>query len=326
MDVNKHVRAICAPKSVFFSPKHAEVTCLFFLQEISIIMGKLHKTRITRRNPSRSNVFKIELMNNCPKVDKDVLSSNAAENEATTNQHLEASVKKFSMDKQQPTSSSSTTKKKNFTKNLPKKKFYDKCAEKRLEKGLLILPKNIENRIYKLKTVLRKKGVQSEEIKQIIRKKRREAELKLRKDLKQLCFQCRQPGHELADCPLKSGVDHVANICYCCGSTEHKLSDCSKYRASKKNDKNLPYAKCFICHKLGHLTRSCSSNEHGIFPKGGNCRLCNSVNHLSKDCPKSTEQEEEIFLNTIGDNDFGVDADDFQIKSHTTNKIKVVKF
>ena len=104
------------------------------------------------------------------------------------------------------------------------------------------------------------------------------------------------------------------------------LSECVKYRSSGKN-KNLPYAKCFICKKTGHLTRSCSDNTNGIFPKGGNCRLCGSVDHLIKDCKKNTEQMEDISLMTYNDNPYSVDVDDFQIENiKSNNKAKVIKF
>lgn len=43
----------------------------------------------------------------------------------------------------------------------------------------------------------------------------------------QTCFNCRQSGHEVADCPeVRKDVDHGAGICFKCGSTEHRLERC----------------------------------------------------------------------------------------------------
>ena len=30
----------------------------------------------------------------------------------------------------------------------------------------------------------------------------------------------------------------------------------------------FPYAKCFICGEIGHLTRSCPDNPRGLYPRG----------------------------------------------------------
>lgn len=30
----------------------------------------------------------------------------------------------------------------------------------------------------------------------------------------------------------------------------------------------FPYAKCFICNEMGHLSRSCPDNPRGLYPKG----------------------------------------------------------
>lgn len=135
----------------------------------------------------------------------------------------------------------------------------------------------------------------------------------MRHELKHLCFKCRQPGHTLASCP-QAGNDESADICFFCGSSEHRLHECLKYKLSGKKDQNLPYAKCFICKKEGHLTRSCKLNENGVFPKGGKCIICGSINHMVKDCSENENKgkpEEEIILKTYGDVTQSIDADDF---------------
>ena len=42
-----------------------------------------------------------------------------------------------------------------------------------------------------------------------------------------MCFNCRKPGHGLADCP-EADVDEEMGrgICYRCGSTEHEIHKC----------------------------------------------------------------------------------------------------
>ena len=34
------------------------------------------------------------------------------------------------------------------------------------------------------------------------------------------------------------------------------------------NTGEFPYAKCFICGEIGHLTRSCPDNPRGLYPRG----------------------------------------------------------
>lgn len=63
----------------------------------------------------------------------------------------------------------------------------------------------------------------------------------------QMCFNCRQTGHEVADCPeVRKDVDHGAGICFKCGSTEHRLERC---RVRTPNGKALfvyPYNSFYI--------------------------------------------------------------------------------
>lgn len=233
--------------------------------------------------------------------------------------------------KKEGTGANEKTEKKKFNKNIkkqPKKKsFYQKYVQKKIDQGQTALPQKVENKIYKLKVALRKKGLSPDEIKDIIRKKRREEELKHRKTLKDLCFHCRKTGHHFSECSQNVGEANGAEICYFCGSTEHRLHECSGYKNANKSKKevNLPFAKCFICNEMGHLTRSCTSNTKGVFPKGGECRVCGSINHRAKDCPdEEKERENEILLPTIDNLSGGVDADDFEISAPKTKVNKVV--
>ncbi|XP_010012606.1 PREDICTED: zinc finger CCHC domain-containing protein 9, partial [Nestor notabilis] len=99
-----------------------------------------------------------------------------------------------------------------------------------------------------------------------------------------VCFHCREPGHGVADCPaVLESQDMGTGICYRCGSTEHDISKCKA-----KIDPAIgpfPYAKCFICGEMGHLSRSCPDNPKGLYAEGGGCKLCGSVEHFRKDCP-----------------------------------------
>uniref|UniRef100_A0A8C5P782 Acyl-CoA thioesterase 12 n=1 Tax=Leptobrachium leishanense TaxID=445787 RepID=A0A8C5P782_9ANUR len=102
---------------------------------------------------------------------------------------------------------------------------------------------------------------------------------------KMVCFHCRKPGHGMADCTevLRCQEDGTG-ICFRCGSTEHDVIKC---RA--KVDPALgefPYAKCFICGEMGHLSRSCPDNPKGLYAEGGRCRKCGSVEHFQRDCPE----------------------------------------
>ncbi|XP_074993090.1 zinc finger CCHC domain-containing protein 9 isoform X1 [Calonectris borealis] len=122
-----------------------------------------------------------------------------------------------------------------------------------------------------------------------LKKDRRREDRRLkRQEMKKnamVCFHCREPGHGVADCPaVLESQDMGTGICYRCGSTEHDISKCKA-----KVDPAVgafPYAKCFICGEMGHLSRSCPDNPKGLYAEGGGCRLCGSVEHFRKDCPE----------------------------------------
>lgn len=79
----------------------------------------------------------------------------------------------------------------------------------------------------------------------------------------------------------------------------------------------FPYAKCFICGEVGHLSRSCPDNPRGLYPRGeveemiqdnyshmlcntgGGCKVCGSVEHLKANCPvKNSSHKKSSEYNT----------------------------
>ncbi|KAK9408432.1 zinc finger CCHC domain-containing protein 9 [Crotalus adamanteus] len=138
--------------------------------------------------------------------------------------------------------------------------------------------------------------------------KRREQRRVKRQEIKKnimVCFHCRKPGHGVADCPaVLESQDMGTGICYRCGSTEHEINKCKA-----KIDPALgefPYAKCFICGEMGHLSRSCPDNPKGLYAEGGSCRICGSVEHFKRDCPENQSSDRAV---TVGRWIKGMSAD-----------------
>ena len=52
-----------------------------------------------------------------------------------------------------------------------------------------------------------------------------------------------------------------------------------------------PYATCFVCKEMGHISRDCLSNDNGLYPNGGCCLECGSVRHFRKDCPEKQKKQ-----------------------------------
>ncbi|CAL8123759.1 unnamed protein product [Orchesella dallaii] len=150
--------------------------------------------------------------------------------------------------------------------------------------------KRLKNLLHKLKV----QGLPRKEILEILKNDRRKAEKASKRQRDKTCFQCRQFGHVLSDCPnLKKalavpGSDGVLEaamiadqglLCFKCGSMEHTSRKC------RRQGENFEFAKCFICSGSGHIARQCPQNANGIYPSGGSCGECGSTTHLKKDCP-----------------------------------------
>jgi zinc finger CCHC domain-containing protein 9 len=110
------------------------------------------------------------------------------------------------------------------------------------------------------------------------------------------CLLCKKRGHMVSECREKK--EDVGNlICYNCGSNEHNLFGCSK----KVDYSNLPFAECFICKEMGHLSANCPTSDKGIYFKGGSCFICQGKDHLAKNCPKKQliveDEEPKTLLN-----------------------------
>ncbi|XP_063312834.1 zinc finger CCHC domain-containing protein 9 [Pelobates fuscus] len=140
------------------------------------------------------------------------------------------------------------------------------------------------------------------------RRENRRLKRQTNKKDRMICFHCRKPGHGMADCAAVLRCQEAGTgICFRCGSTEHEVTKC---RA--KVDPGLgefPYAKCFICGEMGHLSRSCPDNPKGLYGAGGSCRICGSVEHFQRDCPEHHNSAQM----TVGRWSYGMSADHEEI-------------
>jgi len=185
------------------------------------------------------------------------------------------------------------------------------------------------------------------EIAETLKRERRKAERELAKFRKMVCFNCRQSGHLLIDCPQQqkkenngtanesssSMLPSNGNHCFKCGSKDHTSRDC----VSKRKGKDAyAFATCFICKETGHLAKSCPDNPRGLYPKGGGCRFCGSVEHLKADCSRKIQKDERLevkvgVISAGNDGGYGLEdiVDDRQDSGKKTvekPQKKVVKF
>ena len=134
---------------------------------------------------------------------------------------------------------------------------------------------------------------------------RRDSKIDHMKNKNVVCFRCRKKGHTASECTFKfvdgdnnndndnnnesNLIRAPSNLCFRCGSTDHRLNACPK--RNKKGDANdeLPFAKCFVCGEMGHISSQCSRNKNGIYVNGGCCRNCGSKDHLASKCPNTNK-------------------------------------
>ena len=193
-------------------------------------------------------------------------------------------------------------------------------------------------------------------------RERREKQFHRKKHMNTICYKCRQRGHTVSQCPLigSEGCDHTTSItstknnedgnanndnqqphksicCYKCGKTDHSLKLCPHLTQEDKNTcKNgkfnyskmkLPFATCFICHKVGHLSSQCPLNDHGIYvsnssssshcnssgadnsnKKKKGCKRCGGLDHLFIHCPNNKtdnrrkNDDDNTDYNAVGQN------------------------
>ncbi|KAJ8339569.1 hypothetical protein SKAU_G00363550 [Synaphobranchus kaupii] len=169
-----------------------------------------------------------------------------------------------------------------------------------------------------------------EEVEVALKKdKRREDRRIKRQNVKKnsmLCFNCRKPGHGLADCPEADNDEEMGRgICYRCGSTEHEIQRCRAKVDPAVGD--YPYAKCFICSQTGHLSKSCPDNPKGLYAAGGCCRVCGSVEHFQKDCPEHQGSANAVTVGRLSDR-MSADHQDVHVpvKKVKPKQAKVVVF
>ncbi|BFZ52997.1 Zinc finger CCHC domain-containing protein 9 [Savitreella phatthalungensis] len=154
-------------------------------------------------------------------------------------------------------------------------------------------------------------------VKRLKRSEQRRQRRQSQREHGKVCYNCREEGHRAERCPKLSNSVGLASvdgpqpgqICYRCGKTDHSLKQCRQAPS-----KGLPFARCFVCNNVGHISAACPANSRGIYPEGGSCKICRQVDHLAKDCPLPEEVRLGQVVGTHSqrtDRKLGADDDDF---------------
>lgn len=153
-----------------------------------------------------------------------------------------------------------------------------------LFQGFRVLQEDVQ-KLRDLVSELEKRKANPAEMKKVLKKERRKAEKSLANVKKNVCYKCREPGHQLSQCPK---ISEKIGKCFKCGSSEHTSKDCvSKLKGADA----YKFADCFVCKQKGHLAKACPDNPKGLYPKGGGCRFCGSVEHLKSECPRKSVKD-----------------------------------
>jgi zinc finger CCHC domain-containing protein 9 len=113
---------------------------------------------------------------------------------------------------------------------------------------------------------------------------------------KTTCFNCREVGHSAANCP--TAVKGAKKICFRCGKDDHRLDDCPVQNELGRGGP-LPFASCFVCGEMGHLSGACPQNSKGVYVNGGCCKICGGKDHIESRCPDDTEERRQEMRDEI---------------------------
>lgn len=218
-----------------------------------------------------------------------------------------------------------------------------KAYEERKEK-VISMEGTLEDVKHTVHNLVRNRKLKRRDAGEIIRRwkntERRRLKRQVTKQVNRACFNCRQVGHVLADCPNRGddeqAVGNISStctdgICFKCGSTEHNVRMCPR-----KHVKGFPFAACFVCGQQGHLSRDCVKNANGIYPDGGCCNVCGSIKHLKRDCPELAAQKQKKGHHNItvrmmsamssADEDYVPENETSMMEMEMRPKKKIVKF
>merc|ERR1712198_725963 len=239
---------------------------------------------------------KVEVCKNKSKKEEKKNKSNLASilSDNKENDSLEDGETKVEVSKNKSKKKKNNKNKRNA--NVELKQIVKDRSGATIEKGEVLfqgfrVTKEDQLRLKNLQTKLKSSGISKLEMDEALKRERRKAEKTLARSKKLVCFNCREPGHMLADCPNKNDLTRdtmpgAAGHCFKCGSLEHTSKDC---KSKLKRENAYRFAVCFICKQEGHLAKACPDNPKGLYPNGGGCVFCGSAEHLKRDCPSKLE-------------------------------------